>query len=327
MARLKIRHITEYRYPRPVTFGEHRLMFRPRDSHDIRLISTRLHIAPRAKLRWLHDVFGNSIAIASFGETADRLTFESEIVVDLYGIGDPSFTIEDYARTLPFDYAADERPDLRATMTRQSPDPDGSVYRWARQFLDPDGPTDTIAVLLDMTRAIKRDFAYVRREAPGTQPPGETLDLRAGSCRDFALLMMEGSRALGLAAAFVTGYLYDPQLDNGPGEASIGAGATHAWCRIYLPGMGWTEFDPTNGNYSGTNLVRVGTSRTPEQAIPLEGSYSAYSGDPPTMTVEVDVTRIGDAPASGANAAATALAGTSTPRQAGLGIRGERPDT
>ena len=112
MTRLAVRHETVYRYARPVTFGEHRLMFRPRDSHDLRLVETSLTISPRAEVRWLHDVFSNSIAMASFEEPAEELRFESRILIDHYGLDEPEFQIEPYARTYPFTYPAEESPDL-----------------------------------------------------------------------------------------------------------------------------------------------------------------------------------------------------------------------
>jgi hypothetical protein len=65
MTILQVEHRTVYRYAKPVRFGEHRMMFRPRDSHDLRLLTTTLTIAPAASVRWLHDVFGNSIGIAT----------------------------------------------------------------------------------------------------------------------------------------------------------------------------------------------------------------------------------------------------------------------
>ena len=86
--------------------------------------------------------------------------------------------------------------------------------------------------------------------------------------------MMEAVRALGFAARFVTGYLYDPALDGGPPDVQ-GAGATHAWVQVYLPGAGWVEFDPTNGIVGGRNLIRVGVARDPRQAIPLTAPSSA----------------------------------------------------
>lgn len=166
-------------------------------------------------------------------------------------------------------------------------------------FLAPGGPTDTLSLLIRMTESIKHNFTYIAREAEGVQTAVETLNLRSGTCRDYALLMMEGVRSLGMAAHFVTGYLYDPALDSGIGGGTNmtgnmptqGAGATHAWCQVYLPGLGWVSFDPTNGRYDSPDLIRIGIARAPEQAQPLSG---LIKGDPSTalgMIVDVNVTR------------------------------------
>lgn len=92
--------------------------------------------------------------------------------------------------------------------------------------------------------AIHEGFTSQRRSEHGTQPPVVTLRSIHGSCRDFALLMMEAVRALGFAPRFVTGYIYVSSRD---GRPNLGGGSTHAWFQVYLPGAGWVEFDPTNG--------------------------------------------------------------------------------
>ena len=285
--RLTVKHSTLYRYRQPVRFGEHRLMFRPRDSHDMRLVSTALKISPPATVRWLHDVFGNSIAIATFAEAAVELSLESEIMVDLFAGEDAEFAIEPYARTVPFAYASAEVPDLGRTIERHYPDPDHSVHNWARGFLAATGPSETRALLVDMTRSVKARFAYMTR-SNDLQSPADTLARGAGTCRDFALLMMEAVRSLGIAARFVSGYLYDPALD-GAESGMVGAGNTHAWVQAYLPGAGWVEFDPTNGLVGGPNLIRVAVAREPAQAVPVQGSYTGAAEDFIDMSVEVTV--------------------------------------
>ena len=287
-ARLTVKHTTTYRYARPVTFNEHRLMLRPRDSHDLRLLSTTLSISPPAQIRWLHDVFGNSITIATFSGAADTLRFESTFTAEHFGIEEPEFPIESYARTVPFSYSQDEIPDLGRTIERHYPDPEHKVDAWVRRFLSPDGWTETDSLLVNMTRSIKRDFAYHAHEY-ATQSPVETLERMAGTCRDFALLLMEAARSLGMAARFVSGYLYDPGFDD-PGQGMAGAGATHAWTQVYLPGSGWVEFDPTNGLVGGPNLIRVAVARDPRQAMPVQGSFLGSAGDFLGMNVEVTVT-------------------------------------
>ena len=293
--RLNIRHSTVYRYRRPVTFGEHRAMFRPRDSHDLRVLDARLVLSPPGDVRWIHDVFSNSIALITFDEPADELRFDSVIEIEHYGLSDPEMMLREYAASYPFRYDNDQMPDLLPTLQCHYPDPDGAIGAWARQFLDQAESTNTEELLIRITRAIKEQFAYQERAIHGTQTPAETLSLGSGKCRDFDLFMMETVRSLGLAARFVTGYLYDPALD-GEAPALEGAGATHAWVQVYLPGAGWIEFDPTNGLIGGTNLIRVGVARDPKQAVPLQGSYSGAGSDFIDMTVEVKVTKAGEDP-------------------------------
>jgi transglutaminase-like putative cysteine protease len=288
MATLSVRHLTNYVYRAPVRLGQHRMMLRPRDSNDQRLLSAELRIDPEpSRLRWIHDVFDNCVAVADFAGDTRRLRVESRIVVEQTVSDEPEVLIEDGARLYPFSYDVEETPDLERSIARGHPDPGGEIDRWARRFVKVGAATETGAMLMTMTFAIKEGFAYERRLAKGTQTPLQTLERGRGSCRDFATLMMEGVRALGLAARFVTGYLHTPDYDGE--ERHVGGGATHAWCQVYLPGAGWVEFDPTNGIVGGRDLIRIAVARDARQALPLHGTYfgpdSAFEG----MDVAVDV--------------------------------------
>ncbi len=283
-----VRHVTTYRYKRPVRFGEHRVLFRPRDSYDQRLIGATIEVDPSPRdVRWIHDVFGNCVAIVRPKGRAAVLRFETNIRVEHTPQTTPEFRIDDAALVYPFDYPPDELAELRNAIARQYDDDQGEVARWAQQFVTPGAPSDTGKLLMTLCYAIHESFSYERRTAPGTQPPVITLLKRKGTCRDFALLMMEAVRSLGLAARFVTGYIYVASRD---GEATLGGGATHAWCQVYLPGAGWVEFDPTNGIVGNRDLIRVAVTRDPRQAIPLSGSYFGASADDLGMTVQVNVT-------------------------------------
>lgn len=306
MTVLSVSHITSYSYDRPVRFSEHSVLFRPRDSQHQRLLSSRLTITPKpADIHWIHDVFGNCVAIVGFRdhESAD-LRFETEITLDHTPESIPRFRTEPRARTWPLVYGDHVLPDLEPVMRRHYPD-NGEVEAWARRFVPTDGSiAETPHVLMTMTTAIKESFRYNRRTDPGTQPPVETLATRSGTCRDYALLMIEAARSLGFAARFVTGYLYAPSRDT---EEMRGGGATHAWVQVFLPGAGWVEFDPTNAIVGSRDLIRVGVARDPAQAKPLSGSFigprDAYRG----MTVTVQVRTVkdgGTAAFSGASAGA-----------------------
>ena len=277
--RLTVRHSSVYRYAQPVAFGEHRMMFRPRASHDLRLIETRLRITPTpARLHWLHDVFDNSVAVASFTKRADELRFESQVTLEHYEAPLPDYALEPNASTWPFLYSDEEASDLVKARHRQYPDED--VDAWARGFLPASGTTGTMSLLRAMVRGIKSDFRYERRTEKGVNHPAETLRLRSGSCRDFAVLMMEAVRALGLAARFVSGYIFVPDHD-----ATQGGGATHAWLQIYLPGAGWIDFDPTNSIVGNRHLIRVAVAWDHRQALPLWGTWTG----PPHAFLNLDV--------------------------------------
>jgi transglutaminase-like putative cysteine protease len=287
---LNVRHKTTYVYARPVEFGEHRLMSRPRDSHDLRLLDTTLVIDPPASaLRWMHDVFGNSIAIATFNQAAEQLVFESGFRAEHFPAAPRALEVEPYAAKFPFNYSADDAMDLSHTKDRHYPDAEHKIDTWAKVIVEKTPGGGTLDVLTAMTEGIKEQFKYEERDAVGVQSPLETLELGSGSCRDFAVFMMEASRSLGLAARFVSGYLYDEQLIDG-GGGLVGGGSTHAWAQVFLPGAGWVEFDPTNALIGGRNLIRVAVARDASQAAPLMGSYKGEPTDFVSMSVEVQVT-------------------------------------
>lgn len=290
MTILHVRHNTTYQYRRPVEFGEHRLMSRPRDSHDLRLLETTLLIEPPASsIRWIHDVFGNSIARVSFAQAGDKLVIESGFRAEHFPAPPQALELEPYAARLPFSYAAEEALDLGHTKERHYPDPEHKVDAWAKAIVERVPQANTLEALVAMTTSIKERFKYVTREEVGVQAPLQTLELGSGSCRDFAALMMEAVRSLGLAARFVSGYLYDENLVGAAGGL-VGGGATHAWLQVFLPGAGWVEFDPTNALIGGRNLIRVAVARDASQAAPLVGTFKGAADDLQSMTVSVQVT-------------------------------------
>lgn len=306
MSRYAIQHRTHYRYARPVTLGPHRLMVRPTDSHDLRLESATLTLSPLARVRWAHDVFGNSIATVTFDAPTDELLIVSHLEVTRYSLGDAAIELLPEVASYPFIYAPDDRANLGPFLVCRYGQCGPAVMAWAQEIVRPGA--DTLQALRDLNAAIRTGFAYSARFAAGVQTPSETLSLRSGTCRDFATLFIEAARALGFGARFVTGYLYDPALDAGAGAGIAGAGATHAWAEVYLPGPGWVEFDPTNGLIESPILLRVGVATDAEHAVPVSGSYTGLPEDVIAVDIEVKVTALsgsGAAPHAPPDSAAT----------------------
>ena len=139
---------------------------------------------------------------------------------------------------------------------------------------------ETFALLGKLNSHIHQSFKYARREEAGVQAPCETLELGSGSCRDFAVLMMEAARHWGFGARFVTGY-----VQMGEGQH----GATHAWTEIYVPGAGWRGFDPTNNKMVGSEHISVAVAREQEKASPVSGGWEGPANAFDRMEVSVQV--------------------------------------
>jgi len=283
---LRIHHRTTYRYRQPVSLGPHRLMLRPRESRDLRLISSEVVVTPEALVTWAHDVAGNAVATATFRMMTDLLVIDSVAMLELHASAWPVFDIAASAQSYPFRYSGAEWTDLGALAVQQYPDPAGRLRDWARAFVRGDR-TNTLALLKDLGTGVSAWIGYQSREDEGTQSPIHTLDRGWGSCRDFAVLFVEAARSLGFGARIVSGYLYNPDRQ---ARGSAYDGSTHAWAEVYVPGAGWITFDPTNRSVGGFNLIPVAVARDIAQAMPVVGSFHGMTDAFDGMWVEVEVT-------------------------------------
>lgn len=272
MQRFKIHHRTIYNFTGPVQLQPHRLLVRPREDHESRVESSILNISPAAIVRWHRDVEDNSVAIATFSSSAAQLFIESIVVVQQYNEAPLDFVIEDSASHYPFSYSNHERVVLAPYMEISDPSDNIRLASWIAQIHPGAGPVETYVLLKKLCRHIHDSFRYQVREEPGVQSPQHTLQSATGSCRDFANLLMEACRSLGLASRFVSGYLY-----TGDRTSDI-PGATHAWTEVYIPGAGWKGIDPTTGEFAGKQHIAVAVSRLPEQVPPVAGSFIGLPG-------------------------------------------------
>ncbi len=280
MKRLRIIHATKYCYHEPVRLGPHRAMVRPREGYDLHITGSRLEIQPQAEVRWVRDIYGNSIAIITFAGTASWLSLHSEVDVDLYDEIPIDCLIDPAALSYPFQYSADEQVEIIPYRVPSYPHDGPSVQEWLLDLYRPGQLVGTSELLNRLNSRIHDSFRYNVRYDPGVQLPCQTLALGSGSCRDYAVFMMEAARHWGFAARFVTGYI---QMAEGQ------HGATHAWTEIYLPGAGWRGFDPTNSKLAGSEHVSVAVAREQDKAIPISGSWEGPPNAWDRMEVSVQV--------------------------------------
>jgi len=285
--RLKIHHLTRYQYAETVTLLPHSMHLRPRDGHDIRVVTSKLDISPEFRISWKRDVYGNSVAVVTFLQAANELSIASEVVVENYEEQPLDFVLEDYARFYPFAYDNDDQIDLTPYTTPVYPQDQAILNNWLADVWVQGNKVDTIAMLTRLNTRIANELRYQVREEPGVQSPSQTLSSGTGSCRDFATLFIEGCRQLGLASRFISGYVVNETV--APWNT-----ATHAWAEVYLPGSGWRGFDPTSGLLVSGDHIAVAVHRHPEAVPPVSGSFVAAGNSQSTMTVEVNVSKISD---------------------------------
>jgi YD repeat-containing protein len=291
MARLRIRHETSYAYEKPVSFAQHRLLVRPRDSHAIRVADAVLTVSPGGETRWVYDALGNSVCCFTPQGSSTGLSIVSELSIERFPAQISDLRIQDPQTATPIVYAPSDRRVLAAFIEPVTEDPDGDLLKWLRgQVGSPHEPA--LDFLLRINRAIHDSFEYEPRDLGAAQEPAHTVATGVGTCRDFAWLMVESLRRLGYAARFVTGYLYCPEH-----SGRRGAGATHAWCEAFLPDLGWTEFDPTNALAESPDLIPVAVTRTPLEAAPVSGSIYGDPGQT-SLSVHVDVRAADSLPAA-----------------------------
>jgi transglutaminase-like putative cysteine protease len=282
---LSIKHVTSYRYHQPVAFGEHRMMLRPRDDDDQKVLQCQLEITPKPrKLAWGKDKLGNHVAIAHFADRSDELRLVSTICLEHAPNGFYEADIKDYARICPFSYIAEDWSRLRRFILPLSLEPE--LRLWVDQFFR--NGSDTHEMLVDMTQTIQRTFRHVARHEKGIQDPIRTIALGSGSCRDLAMLMMAAQRSRGIAARFVSGYVHLAEEEH-EDEHQITGGNTHAWIQAYVPGPGWVDFDPSAGVVGNQNLIRVAAVEHPHDAIPLQGTWYGSASNYLAMQVAVRV--------------------------------------
>jgi YD repeat-containing protein len=287
VTRLRIRHETTYTYSSPVSFGPWRLLMRPADTHGERVIEASFELSPPGATRWTYDAYGNSVCHFTPQGPSTQLRVVNHLLIDRFPAPLSPLSMDDPRSLAPIVYEGPVRTVLAPFITPATDEYSADYLDWLRANASGrDEPA--LDYIMRFNRAIHETFGYASRNEYGTQSPVTTFALGTGACRDLAWLMIESLRRFGFAARFVTGYLY-----SGGASGIKGAGATHAWCEVFLPDLGWIECDPTNGLVESQDLIRVAYTRTPEEASPMDGVVFGGVGEG-ALFVDVSVERADD---------------------------------
>src|SRR5262245_17250115 len=255
---VSLHHLTRYVYDRPAALGPQVIRLRPAPHCRTRVASYSLTVMPEGHhVSWQQDPHGNAIARYVFTEPASEFTIAVDLVADISVINPFDFFVEPYAENFPFEYPDELRRELAAYL-----EPDSCGAPLIAFMATIERRRNAVEFLVELNRRVAREVSYVARMEPGVQTPDETLEARAGSCRDSAWLLVQVLRRLGLAARFVSGYLIQLKPDLAPDGAvpdgaALAEGAAagsdrdfaelHAWAEVFLPGAGWIGLDATSG--------------------------------------------------------------------------------
>jgi transglutaminase-like putative cysteine protease len=263
--KIHIHHRTSYHYDLKVLLGSHRLMMRPRESHGVKIETCSFHISIPHRIRWMRDVYENNVGLIDLTELASELVIEVDFTLDVAEKNPFDFILLAEAAEYPFSYDHELLAELLPLSQNIYVRDVDRIRDWLNPFWHSGKKIETLELLQQINLHIYRTFRYQRREKKGVLTPAETLENNGGSCRDFATLFMEVCRFMGLAARFVSGYMYSTEID---GRMSM-----HGWAEVYLPGAGWIGFDPSWGLLAASNYFPVAVTRHSEYAPPISGTY------------------------------------------------------
>lgn len=286
----EIEHWTHYQYDREVELLPHLLYLRPRDTPLLQVREFNLSFQPEAQVDWMRDDFDNLCASIRFDSPSPTLSIHSRCSLGTKDLPPFDFLVRDYARRFPFAYEPLHRFNLSLYLCPPAPFVQSSLLRWIDGAVS-SKPEETVAWLFELNAAVSRNLGYQRREERGIQTSEQTINLGSGTCRDFAVLLVDCARTLGLAARFVSGYLFDP-LNNGNYSGDM-----HAWVEIFLPGAGWRGLDPTNGVFCHNGHMPVAHAVVAESVNPVQGSFFSHTPATARLTVDVRIRSIQAIPA------------------------------
>jgi uncharacterized protein (DUF2126 family)/transglutaminase-like putative cysteine protease len=276
--RVALHHTSRYSYDRPVSPSPHVVRLRPAPHCRTPIVAYSLRVYPETHfLNWSQDPFGNYEARIVFPNQATELVFEVDLVAELTAINPFDFFLEKDAEHFPFAYSPALKKDLEPYLRTPSYGPRFAAFVESARSKDATTGRRVIDVLVSLNRHVQETLRYDIRMEPGVFPPEETLSRGHGSCRDFAWLLVQTLRNLGLAARFVSGYSIQLRADEKPlrGPAGVERDSTdlHAWAEVFLPGAGWVGLDATSGLMAGEGHIPLACTPDPESAAPVTGSF------------------------------------------------------
>ena len=270
-----ISHQTTYTYHEPVSVCYNLLRLVPRNTHRQSCTSVAVEIHPEPDtFHEYEDFFGNKVIYFSIEKEHAKLSVRvsSEIEQRMETAGEPSLEqdadVGGYLFETPMTAANDD------------------IAAYARGSFRPGRPV--LEAAADLMHRIYTDFRFTPGFTTVSTPLATVMRERKGVCQDFAHLAIACCRSVGLPARYVSGYI---ETLPPPGvEKLIGVDASHAWFSVYIPKMGWVDFDPTNNLLPAEQHITIGWGRDYADIAPMRGIL--LSSGTHGLSVSVDMRRV-----------------------------------
>jgi transglutaminase-like putative cysteine protease len=287
----RVRHRTTYDYEDPVSVSHHLVRLTPRDIPGQLCRESKLTVLPAPHITATHkDYFGNTQTSFTLEEPHNKLIVEATSELEVYTIERPDFSAsppwEQAVELLANDHSEEGLDAYQFVFGSQRITSSRELADYARACFPSRRPL--LEAVFDLMGKIHRDFTFDAKATEVTTPVQAFFEKRRGVCQDFAHLQIACMRSLGLAARYISGYL---RTLPPPGkERLVGADASHAWCSVWCPGVGWVDFDPTNDCIPTDGHITVAWGRDYSDVSPIHGVL--LGGAKHTLDVGVDVVPI-----------------------------------
>lgn len=260
--KVEIQYASTYTYARRVSFSPHIFRLIPKVDQHLKVRRFEFATNRGAVVNWRRDLFDNETASCFYPNSSNTLSAKLRLVLEVEAKNAFGFLLEPQALHVPFAYRAVETRMLAPYLAQTEPAPILPFWR------APVTQRPTIDTLVELNSALHDHIAYERRDEGAARPTSETLRLGSGSCRDFAVVLVDVLRGFGLAARHASGYLCEFGETEKRAEGSL-----HAWVETFLPGAGWVGMDPTNGTFCDHHHLTAAVGLTPTDIAPIAGSY------------------------------------------------------
>lgn len=260
-----IHHVTKYEYDRPVKESVNEVRIYPIIGPEQEILFQEVNITGQPEVMMISDYWNNRTGMFNLIAAHTELTIESKLIIRTLRKNElhfnTTFSLDDLQKEVSNKIELLELSKPKEIEIREE------IAAVIKQFLPEEKNVPVSSVIQQCSQYIYSNFKYIKGITTVETTTKEILQHRSGVCQDFAHLMLELLRSLGIPSRYVSGYICPDQ------EGMRGEGATHAWVEAWIPGTGWQGIDPTNNVWVTNHHIRLAVGRNFNDCSPIKGTF------------------------------------------------------